>query len=220
MANLLRLVVLLALARPQVARADARRVYEEKCLYCHSAKRTEILRLRPGQWRRLVERMRTRSPLLISRRDVDFIVRYLVNDLRLVPSRVARPNVAVGGGPPTTPSPPPLAATTLPPAPLEPGPAPPPPAPQGADLEPTSDPEPVSSAPVPEPEDAEAEEQGPVLLTQKCSKCHTIYRVFTKIDSRALGEVVVERMRRKTGSGISPDDARMLLRFIASRANL
>jgi hypothetical protein len=56
------------------------------------------------------------------------------------------------------------------------------------------------------------------LLEDRCSKCHTLNRVFARVDSLAAGEAIIERMRRKTGSGISPDDARILLRFLASRA--
>jgi hypothetical protein len=67
------------------ARGDGRQVYEVKCLYCHSGELVEHQRLRPLQWRKLVERMRSSAPLLISRSDVNVVVRYLVRDLRLVP---------------------------------------------------------------------------------------------------------------------------------------
>jgi hypothetical protein len=64
----------------------------------------------------------------------------------------------------------------------------------------------------------EAEAMGPELLEERCSKCHTLFRVFTKMDSVVVGEATIERMRRKTGSGISPRDAAILKRFLRSRA--
>ncbi|MFZ5468918.1 MAG: hypothetical protein ACOZIN_05710 [Myxococcota bacterium] len=75
-----------------------------------------------------------------------------------------------------------------------------------------------------EPEDEEAkaeaariESAGTALLGEKCSRCHTLYRVYTKIDSLETGMSIVQRMRKKTGSGISPEDADVLERFIRLR---
>jgi len=65
--------------------------------------------------------------------------------------------------------------------------------------------------------DAEAEKLGPMLLEARCSKCHTLRRVYTKILSQGIGLGIIERMRRKTGAGIPPPDADVLRRFIRSR---
>lgn len=195
--------------------------FESRCLYCHSEARVKELRLRPSQWRKLVQRMQAQAPLLISRREIEPIVRYIVNDLKLVPKEPARaPAVAATsprrsretgsaerGAEKTSPPPP-----TLPPEP-----------PDTTEVAPV-EPEPEPNAPVPvaavdlaSPEDRQAEELGPVLLAQRCSKCHTLYRVFTKIDSLEAGEAIIDRMRKKTGSGISPDDARILRHFLGLR---
>ena len=40
--------------------------YEQKCLYCHSEEVSERRRLTEGQWRRLIEQMRRKAPVLSS----------------------------------------------------------------------------------------------------------------------------------------------------------
>jgi mono/diheme cytochrome c family protein len=68
-----------------------------------------------------------------------------------------------------------------------------------------------------ESSDPEAEEKGPKLVAERCSKCHTTRRVYMKVESVETGEAIIERMRHKTGSGISPDDADMIKRFLRAR---
>ena len=186
---------------------EPKRMFEEKCLYCHSAHVIEQRRFRPAQWRQVVGKMQARAPLLISRRDADVIVRYIVRELKLVPPRTSPPLPA------TALKAPPVEIVTEPEEAIEelpePPPAPPPPGPPVATHAPTPPPE----------EDTEAETLGPQLLAERCSKCHTLFRVFTKLDSAAVGEATIERMRRKTGSGISARDALILKRFLRSRAN-
>ena len=54
-------------------------------------------------------------------------------------------------------------------------------------------------------------------MEQKCSKCHALVRVFTKLDSMPRALSTVERMRRKTGSGISVEEAELLERYIRTQ---
>ncbi|HJZ83970.1 MAG TPA: hypothetical protein VKN99_02315 [Polyangia bacterium] len=212
---------------PAHAASDARQTFEDKCLVCHSSSLIERRRLRPAAWREVVHKMRARAPLLIGREDVPVIVRYLVRELKLTPPRAptaarverpAAPVAPVGAGPPVAAAEPeeaeeegePEAPGAGPPAGAAPGRA------TGAAAGPI--PVPPALAHATEELDTEAEAQGPTLLKERCSKCHTLFRVFTKIDSLAAGDSVIERMRRKTGSGISPRDADMLRRFLRSRA--
>src|SRR5262249_13135958 len=76
------LLIWLALLAP-----DAKQVFEDKCLYCHSSTVIRQRRLKPSQWRAVVAKMQARAPLLIGHRDTDVIVRYIVRELRLVPPR-------------------------------------------------------------------------------------------------------------------------------------
>ena len=184
-----------------LAPSDARQVFEEKCLYCHSQTVIQSRRLKPSQWRGVVAKMQSRAPLLIGRRDADVIVRYIVRDLRLVPPRATplakaqaepEPEEAVEEAPEPPPAPPPVAAT------------------------PTPAPAPLPSQAI--EEDTEAETLAPQILEQRCSKCHTLFRVFTKLDAAATAQATIERMRRKTGSGISAREADLLKRFVRSRA--
>jgi cytochrome c5 len=203
------LFILLALSAAGPARAASgeKRLFEEKCLYCHSAAVIEHSRMRAPEWRRLVARMRAHAPLLISPKDASVVVHYLVHELQLVPDptqapkprrarepRVAERTRASEPGPVEAPRPPEPVVT--------------PPAPAEAEAT-----EPQSSS------DPEAEAVGPKLIAEKCSKCHTVRRVFMKIDSASLGDSVIERMRRKTGSGISPDEAELLHRFVRARTS-
>jgi len=188
------LLLWLALLAP-----DAKQVFEEKCLYCHSATVIQRRRLKPSQWRGVVAKMQSRAPLLIGRRDADVIVRYIVRELRLVPPR-ATPVATAKPAEPEEPE-----------EPIEETPEPPP-APA-----PTPAPVPVAT-PAPPEEDVEAETLGPQILEQRCSKCHTLFRVFTKLDANTTGQATIERMRRKTGSGISAREADLLKRFMRSRA--
>jgi hypothetical protein len=214
-----------AAAAPAPSPAEARRMFEQKCLFCHSNKVIEQRRLTPARWRHVVNQMRERAPLLISRGDVEVIVGYLVHERRLVPPRrppAPRPEPGDRGAPP------PAVAEEMPPE------TPPPEeAPAGASAGPpgsgpansravlggaqSSRPPPPTSA-FNEVDDPEAEALGPLVIARRCSKCHTLYRVFTRIDSVTIGDLIIERMRRKTGSAISPSDAEMLKRFVRARA--
>jgi cytochrome c5 len=189
---------------------DARSAYEVKCLFCHSAEVAQRPRLKPAQWRKVVESMRHRAPLLISRRDVELLTRYIVRDLRLVPPELRRARSSRALDPTDESAFPEEERLPTPPAPDEPEKAP---AKQGEVPVP-----PPESASSPQPSyDDEAERLGPGLLENKCSKCHTLQRVFLKLDSIERGTALIERMRKKTGSGISHDEAELLLRFLQSR---
>ena len=183
---------------------EARQTFENDCLYCHSDAVIMKRRMRPSQWRGIVAKMQARAPLLISRRDADVVVRYIVRELKLVPPRA-------------TPRPP---AETEPAAPEPEEPieeTPPPVATPAPVVPPPQQPAAATLPPQPE-EDTEAETLAPRILEQRCSKCHTLFRVFTKLDSAATAEATIERMRRKTGSGISAHEADLLKRFARSRA--
>jgi hypothetical protein len=53
------------------------------------------------------------------------------------------------------------------------------------------------------------------LFSQRCSKCHPLSRALDSgIDRDAAWIDYVARMRRQPGSGISPDDATRILRFL------
>lgn len=195
MRALLSLLTLLAGA------TDAKQTFENDCLYCHSDAVIVKRRMRPGQWRGIVAKMQARAPLLISRRDADVIVRYIVRELKLVPPRAtpkpAEPEAPAEPEEPIEETPPPVATPT--PTPVAPPPA-------------------AALAPPPPEEDTEAETLAPRLLAERCSKCHSLFRVFTKLDSASNAEATIERMRRKTGSGISAHEADLLKRFARSRA--
>lgn len=199
-----------ALAPSAVARADGKRLYNEKCLYCHSGTLTERLRLRPSQWKRVVARMRRHSPLLFSESEAAQIVRYLVRERHLVPKEPL-----LARAPRRAPAP---AATPTTAAEAE--------EPDRDDVEAAeaeatapgaSAPAPVPPEPVIESTDPEAEEKGPGLVAEKCSKCHTTRRVYMKVETVENGDAIIERMRHKTGSGISPEDADLLHRFLRAR---
>lgn len=199
------MVALVLLLGPAAARADGKRLYEQKCLYCHSGTLTDRLRLHPSQWKRLVARMRRHSPLLFSENEATQIVHYLVRERHLVPKE---PAVA------RAPRRPPL---------VEPAPQPQPQPAVAAEAEAAEAEEPETaeaSAPETLPlesSDPEAEEKGPKLVAERCSKCHTTRRVYMKVESVDTGEAIIERMRHKTGSGISPDDADLIKRFLRAR---
>ena len=212
------LTCLVLLAVPAQAASPAQKLYEGKCLYCHSGASAGRVRLRPAEWRRLVERMRSHAPLLISARDQEVIVRYLVSELKLVPKESSH---AVSHSRREPESPPsetktenvPLLAAAVADRPAAPSST----SDASANAQSPSSTEPTD--PPPTPEDFEADAAGPRLLAEKCSKCHTVNRVYTKIQSVAFGNSVIDRMRRKAGSGISPADADLLKRFIRLRVS-
>ena len=193
------LAIMVLTASPRVS-PEARTAFEVKCLYCHSEDVALGPRLKPSGWRALNLRMRAKAPLLISRREVDLITRYLVYGLKRVPPeepKPPRPTVAPG----------PLPTATVAP--------PPPPLPE--ELEPIAETLPEVRLPPDPPVDVEAEQRGPEVLESKCSKCHTLTRVYAKVGSLETGVATIERMRRKTGSGITAADAEILVRFLRTR---
>jgi hypothetical protein len=53
------------------------------------------------------------------------------------------------------------------------------------------------------------------LFARRCSKCHALSRALASgIDEDALWTRYVTRMRRQPGSGISRQDAEVILRFL------
>jgi cytochrome c5 len=204
-------IVLWLLAAPRYDPGDAAGRYQVKCLYCHSGAVMGQQKRPFSAWRDILERMRRKSPLLISREDARVILRYIESDLGLA---VRRRRVAAA------PKPPPLA--TQPPAVVPPPPDEALPPADDAAL-PVPDEPPLSEAETPlltasaATSDPEAEALGPQLLEEKCSKCHALGRVFTKVDSLERGLSTIERMRRKTGSGISREDAELLERYLRSQ---
>jgi cytochrome c5 len=214
----------LAIAAAPPARADASHIYRDKCLYCHSSDLVQTQRLRVSQWRKVVERMRSSAPLLISRSDAEVILRYLVRDLKLIPKEEMLAKAAPRSIGPTGRVPAPVAR----PEPTE--------AASVRETEKAAVPVRVAesdwaAAPAvdspsslgdekiagPTAEELALEQEGTRLIEERCSKCHTLYRVFTKLGSADAVESIIERMRKKTGSGISPDDVDTMRRFAELR---
>ncbi|MBM4782809.1 MAG: hypothetical protein GQE15_34465 [Archangiaceae bacterium] len=188
---MLALLVTLSLAAPP----STRLLYEQKCLYCHSEEVSERVRLTEPQWRRLIEQMRQRAPVLITRGDVFTLSRYMVNGLKLVPAQK------------------PVVAVTKPDS-------------LGADLRladagvPRDVPLPTPIDPLPEEPNADElalAEEGFALMQTRCSRCHTLGRVYGKLDTLERSLNVIERMSLKTGSGITEDDLRVLEAYLRSQ---
>ena len=181
-----------------------RLLYEEKCLYCHSSEVSERKRQSPARWAQSVERMRAKAPLLITRGDARRITQYIVQTLKLVPPPVKGPSVTVARAPVVTPDP-------------RPDPRPEPePDPERDELKVPQD---LDDPPMPEPmkltaADEELEQEGAALMQRRCSKCHTLNRVFNKLDSYDRSMATVRRMRLKTGSGITRADMDLIERFL------
>jgi cytochrome c5 len=201
----------LALATLLSAGPSPRLVYEQKCLYCHSEDVIEGKQVTPRQWVKLIETMRLRAPLLITKSDAAVVLRYVTQTLKLVPARKVTP-APVPVSPPT-----PVVVVT--------------PVPKGA-LPPTSSPLPLPP-PLPQPEldpdfdlpdagavaeaDRTLEQQGFALMERRCSRCHTLGRVYGKLDSLERALAVIERMRVKTGSGITAKDQALLEDFVRAQ---
>ena len=64
------------------------------------------------------------------------------------------------------------------------------------------------------------DEEGAELMQRRCSKCHTLVRVFGKLDSYERALFTLKRMRLKTGSGISRDDYERLETFLKAQFNV
>jgi len=142
-----------------------------------------------------VLRMRAKAPVLITRSDVRVLTEYIVKTLKLVPRQQAAPPAPAPSEEPAAPPPPAVAAVEEPEEP-----APPPPMVAAAqELE---------------------DEEGAELMQRRCSKCHTLVRVFGKLDSYERALFTLKRMRLKTGSGISRDDYERLERFLKTQFGL
>lgn len=188
----------LALALAVAAGPAPRLVYEQKCLYCHSQSVAESGRRTELQWRHLVERMRVKAPLLIGRADVELLTRYISRELKLaVPSKPKEP--AVTTTPPTVTVTPTL--TSPPNVPV------PPPEPSPG-MEPLPYPESARRT------DPELEARATELITRRCSRCHSLGRVYGRLDTFERSMTTLERMRLKTGSGITDADMELLERFL------
>lgn len=174
--------------------ANPRILYEQKCLYCHSEEVAEASKRTPAQWRKVVKRMRAKAPVLITRSDVRVLTAYIVGTLKLVPAK--RPPAPAGSPEP-------------PPAPVE---------------EPVKEVEEVEEPPPSPPsvaaEEEQVDEEGAELMRERCAKCHTLQRVFGKLDSYERALFTLKRMRLKTGSGISRDDYERLKAFLEVQFNV
>jgi mono/diheme cytochrome c family protein len=184
----------LILALSLSAAPSQRLSYEQKCLYCHSEEVTESRRYSEAQWRRLIEQMRRKAPLLITRSDVFSLTRYMTQTLKLVPNRPPPPPARV-----SAPEVKPVAVEPLPPEPVvESGPA---------------------AAPAEElpASDTELEQTAFAVMQQRCSKCHTLGRVYSRLDSFERSMSTLERMRLKTGSGITDREMKLLEEYLRSQ---
>jgi Photosystem P840 reaction-centre cytochrome c-551 len=199
---MLTLLLTLSVAAPP----NARLTYEQKCLYCHSEEVAEGHRYTEGQWKRLVEQMRQKAPLLISRSDAQLLTKYITQTLKLVVPTPARPV------PPSTTAKPTSSPPTAPP-------------PTGPELKPMPElpPDPPSLPPLsatPEelpPPDLELDAQATQIIQQRCSKCHALGRVYMRLDTYERSMTTLERMRLKTGSGITDDELAVLERYLRAQ---
>jgi len=77
--------------------------------------------------------------------------------------------------------------------------------------------EPFPPPPMVMAEEQQVDEEGAELMQRRCSKCHTLVRVFGKLDSYERSLFTLKRMRLKTGSGISRDDYERLEAFLKAQ---
>jgi cytochrome c5 len=203
------MVLALALTLVVAAPTSTRLLYEQKCLYCHSEEVTERRQRTEAEWRALVEEMRQKAPLLVTRSDAAVLARYLARVLGAAPPPPrAPPVVAVKPSPLMVPTPPPPVSVQPPPRPA--------PEPEAVtSLEPWPG---VPDASAEELERARAAEQaGFALMERRCSRCHTLGRVYGKLDTRSRALAIIERMRFKTGSGITERELRQLQDFVRTQ---
>lgn len=179
--------------------------YEQKCLYCHSEEVAERRRLTEVQWRRLIEQMRLKAPLLITKSDVITLARYMAQTLRLAPAVTAPAPVAVTTKEPM-PTPPPMPEIDLRVPEIT--------APTVDAGTPSTD---EPAPPVPTVADTTRAEEGFALMRHRCSKCHSLGRVYGRLDTLERSLNVVERMSLKTGSGITEDEVAQLQAFLRSQ---
>lgn len=189
---MLSLLLALTVAAPPSARLE----YERKCLYCHSEEVAESRRFTEPQWRRVIEQMRVKAPLLITRGDVAALTRYMTQTLKLVPAGAKPVGVVVEVKPvPEVKPTPELKPAVLPV--FE-----PPPMPPVEEISPAA---------------AALEQEAAGLLQQKCSKCHTLGRVYGRLDTLERSMQTLERMRLKTGSGITDHDMETLEAYLRTQ---
>ncbi|MFT3842093.1 MAG: photosystem P840 reaction-center cytochrome c-551 [Myxococcaceae bacterium] len=145
--------------------------------------------------------MRRKAPLLIHKSDVPKLAAYLTQVAGRVPlgpppkRKVAEPELTAPPPPPTPPEEPALKTPEEP-------------APPAVD---------DAVAKAQQEAQQQLDEEGQSLLERRCSKCHSLSRVFMRLDSQPSAMATLERMRWKTGSGISDDDAQLLERFLKSQ---
>lgn len=203
---------MLILLATLLAAAPAPRIdYERKCLYCHSEEVTEARKLTDAQWKRTIERMRRKAPLLISRGDVAALAAFMTQTLKLqAPTpRAFPPKAAFRADPQHAPV-------------ARPGaPAPHPEPEPGPDLKSAPEAIALSDAEPPpvevSPEAAEQEQQALALMRQRCTKCHTLGRVYARLDTLERSLNTLERMRLKTGSGITDHEAKQLEDYLRAQ---
>jgi mono/diheme cytochrome c family protein len=193
----------LLLALTVAAPPNARLTWERKCLYCHSEEVAEGHRYTEPQWRRVVEKMRLKAPLLISKADAVLLTRYATQTLKLVVA------------PRVVPTPPPVTTTTTtvvavkpPPDELK--------TPTLVDLPPELPPLPVEEVPRTAADD-ELDQQATALIQTRCSKCHALGRVYGRLDTYERSVTTLERMRLKTGSGITDDEMAVLEKYLRAQ---
>jgi hypothetical protein len=188
----------LALSSSLSAAPGGRLNYESKCLYCHSEEVAEGKRYTEAGWRRVIEQMRKKAPLLITRTDVVLLARYMAQTLKLVPLRAAEPAPEVANAN-TTPEVRPFTSVVpaIPPPPLE---------------EP-----PLAASEEPSPAAIALEQQVASLMQHRCSKCHTLSRVYGRLDTLDRSLSTLERMRLKTGSGITDDEMKLMEEYLRAQ---
>jgi mono/diheme cytochrome c family protein len=174
-------------------------LYEQKCLYCHSDELTQHAEFTAEQWVKQVERMRGKAQVFITRADARVLTQFILTTLRLhlTPAPTAKPPTTTQ---PPTPQPVVAVAEKLPPL-----------------LLPQLPPMPPMPPAEESPDDERLDAQGAELISQRCSKCHTLNRVFGKLDSLERSLSTVARMRAKTGSGITHEDAARIERFLRAQ---
>ncbi|MBX7097602.1 MAG: hypothetical protein K1X89_07815 [Myxococcaceae bacterium] len=193
---MLALLLALSLAQPPNARVR----YERQCLYCHSAQVAEAPYLTVSQWERVIARERLRAPVLIAKSDVPWLARFLVGTLRRGPSttsRVDRTRPEPAGEPDAGVSMPVIPAVLA--EAVDAGVVDPKEVAAGAELE------------------SAVDEGVQTLIRARCSKCHTLGRVYRKLDSLEIALTTVQRMRLKTGSGISAHELELIERYLKSQ---
>lgn len=204
---MLSLLLALTIAAPPAARLE----YERKCLYCHSEEVAESKRFTEPQWRKVIEQMRMKAPLLITRGDVNALTAYMTQTLKLVSPPAPKPAT------PVKPPEPAVVAPVNEPPPAVTEPAPPP------VTEPELKPAPVVLEPVPPPPEELSpaaialEKEGFALLQKRCSKCHTLGRVYGRLDTLERSLLTLRRMRMRTGSGITDHDMKVLEAYLRTQ---